>query len=253
MAMKLQISEILAKLKEFTGEGAVAKKVEWLKKHDSPTLRTLLQHNFDPNIAYNLPEGTPPFKRNENQIDQTETSLYAETRKLSYLWLQPSNSALDSLTKTQKSEVSELEVTQAELGKQLQEKIAEYRDTQKEIDDAREAIEQAKLQLKRAIDNSQRVMKEGQVLNAQVQQVDVAVRNMQNSMLDTNAELMGRAAAQNTRNVPKYRLEMQFVQLLESVHPDEAEVVLAVKDKSLQKKYPVTKDIVKKAFPELLS
>ena len=253
MAMKLQISEILAKLKEFTGEGAVTKKVEWLKKHDSPTLRLLLQHNFDTNIAYNLPEGAPPFKRNENEIDQTESSLYSETRKLSYLWLQPSDSALDSLSKTQKEQLSELETTQAEMGKKLQEKIAEYRETEKEIEDAKDAIEQAKLRLKRAIENSQRVMKEGQVLNAQVQQVDVTVRNAQNTMLNANAELMGRAAPQNDRNVPKYRLEMQFVQLLESVHPDEADVLLAVKDKTLQKKYPVTKDIVKKAFPELLT
>ena len=70
MAMKLQISEILAKLKEFTGEGAVAKKVEWLKKHDSPTLRLLLQHNFDPNIAYNLPEkeGSRPIARGETTL-----------------------------------------------------------------------------------------------------------------------------------------------------------------------------------------
>lgn len=253
MAMKLQISEILAKLKEFTGEGAVAKKVEWLKKNDSPTLRLLLQHNFDPNIAYNLPEGTPPFKRNENEIDQTETSLYAETRKLGYLWLQPSDSALNSLTKTQKDQMSELEVKQAELGKQLQEKITEYRDTQKEIEDSKEAIEQAKLRLRRAIDNSQRVMKEGQAVGAQVQQIDTAVRNAQNSMLNANAELMGRATPQTERNIPKYRLEMQFVQLLESVHPDEAEVLLAVKDKTLQKKYPVTKDVVKKAFPDLIN
>lgn len=253
MAMKLQISEILAKLKEFSGEGAVAKKIEWLKQHDSPTLRLLLQHNFDSNIAYNLPEGAPPFKRNENQIDQTESTLYAETRKLSYLWLQPSNSALDSLTKTQKEQLSELETKQAELGKQLQEKIAEYRDTEKEIENAKDAIEQAKMRLKRAIENSQRVMKEGQTLNAQVQQVDAAVQNAQNTMLSANAELMGRAVPQNDRNVPKYRLEMQFVQLLESIHPNEADVLLAVKDKTLQKKYPITKDVVKKAFPDLIS
>lgn len=253
MAMKLQISEILAKLKEFTGEGAVAKKVEWLKKHDSPTLRVILQHNFDPNIAYNLPEGTPPFKRNENQIDQTESSLYAETRKLSYLWLRPSDSALDSLSKTQKGQLSEMEAVQAEIGKQLQEKIAEYRESEKEIELAKDAIEQAKLRLKRAIENSQRIMKEGQVLNARAQQVDATVRNAQNTMLSADAELMGRAVSQNDRNVPKYRLEMQFVQLLESVHPDEADVLLAVKDKTLQKKYPVTKDIVKKAFPDLFT
>lgn len=253
MAMKLHISEILAKLKEFSGEGAVAKKVDWLKKNDSPTLRLLLQHNFDPKIAYNLPEGAPPFKRNENQIDQTESSLYAETRKLGYLWLQPSNSALDSLSKTQKEQLAEMEATQAEVGKELQEKISEYRDAEKEIEDAKDAIEQAKLRLKRAIENSQRIMKEGQVINARAQQVDAAVQNAQNTMLKADAELMGRSVPQNDRNIPKYRLEMQFVQLLESVHPDEADVLLAVKDKTLHKKYPITKEITKKAFPDLLT
>jgi len=252
MAMKLQISEILAKLKDFTGDGSVAKKVEWLKTHDSPTLRLLLHHNFDATIAYNLPEGTPPFTRNENQIDQTESTLYTETRKLSYLWLQPSNSALDSLSKTQKQQLSELETTQAEIGKQLQEKIAEYRASEKEIEDAKEGIEVARLRLKQAIEASQRIMKEGQELNAVVTQIDAQVRNTQNTLLTADAELMGRATPPTNRNVPKYRLEMQFVQLLESIHPDEAEVLLAVKDKTLQKKYPITKDIVKKAFPTLI-
>lgn len=253
MAMKLQISEILGKLKDFTGDGAVAKKVAWLKKHDNPTLRLLLQHNFDPSIAYNLPEGTPPFKRNENEIDQTETTLYAETRKLSYLWLQPSNAALNSLTKTQRGQLGELETVQAELGKQLQEKIAEYRESEREIEAAKDAIEQAKIRLRNAIDHSQQVMKEGQALNARVQQVDTQVSQMTSAMVNANAELEGRALPQETRNVPKYRTEMQFVQLLESIHPDEAEVLLAVKDKTLQKKFPLTKDIVKKAFPDLLS
>lgn len=252
MAMKLQISEILTKLKDFKGDGANTKKAQWLRENDSPTLRLLLKHNFDPKIAYNLPEGTPPFKRNENEIDQTETTLFAETRKLAYLWLQPSDSALDDLTQTQKGQLSVLEQKQANLGQQLQEKIAEYRNAEREITDAREAIEQAKLRLRRAIENSQRLMKEGQVLTAAVQKVDAEVRRSQQTMVNANAELMNRQKPQQTRNVPKYRLEMQFVQLLESIHPDEADVLLAVKDKTLAKKYPINKDVVNKAFPDLL-
>lgn len=252
MAMKLQISEILNKLKEFKGDGANTKKAEWLRQHDSPTLRLLLQHNFDPNIAYDLPEGEPPFKPNQGQIDQTESNLYAETRKLGYLWLRPSDSALNDLTKTQREQLSELEVRQADMGKLLQEKIAEYRASEQEIQDARDAIEQAKMRLKRAIEQSQTLMKQGQQLNAAVQQIDAQVRNAQQSMLNANAEIMNRQKPQEVRNIPKYKLEMQFVQLLESVHPDEAAVLLAVKDKTLAKKYAINKDVVNKAFPSLL-
>lgn len=252
MAMKLQISEILDKLKEFKGDGANTKKAEWLRQHDSPTLRLLLRHNFDPNIAYDLPEGEPPFKRNPGQIDQTESNLYAETRKLGYLWLRPSNSALNDLTKTQRGQLTEMETRQAEMGKLLQEKIADYRTAEEEIQNAREAIEQAKIRLKRAIETAQTIMKEGQQLNAAVQQIDAQVRHAQQMMINVNAELMNRDKPQEVRNIPKYKLEMQFVQLLESIHPDEAAVLLAVKDKTLSKKYPINKDVVNKAFPDLL-
>lgn len=251
---KLQIAEIFEKLKEFTGDGSTAKKVEWLKKHDSATLRMLLQHNFDPNIAYNLPDGDPPFKRNDAPAaDLTESNLYAETRKLSYLWLQPSDAALNSLTKTQKEQVEELQAIETAKSKELQDKILEYRNAEKEIEDAREAIEQAKLRLKRAIDTSQRVMQEGQQLNKEVEALAQNVQARMRSILGANAELLNRAQTNQAPSTPKYKLEMQFIQLLESLPPTEADILLAVKNKTLQKKYPVTKDIAKKAFPELLS
>ena len=50
----------------------------------------------------------------------------------------------------------------------------------------------------------------------------------------------------------KVRLESLFIQMLESLHPDEAAVVVAMKDKTLHRLYPLTKDIVRKAFPTLL-
>lgn len=252
MAMKLQISEILNKLKDFTGDGAVAKKVEWLRQNDSATLRLMLKHAFDPSIAYNLPEGDPPFKPNKNQIDQTETTLFAETRKLGYLWLQPSDSALKDLTQTQRTQLEELEAQQAEKGKELQAKIQAYRDAEREITDAREAIEQAKVRLNNAIKLAKTLQKEGQEFNAKVEQLNQYVGRVRQSMLGANAELMNRAVPDPARNVPKYRLEMQFIELLESIHPDEAKVLLGAKNKTLNKSFPVTKDIVKKAFPDLL-
>lgn len=254
MAMKLQISEILNKLKDFTGEGATAKKVDWLRQNDNPTLRLLLKHAFDPSIAYNLPEGDPPFTPNKNQIDQTETTLYAETRKIGYLWLQASDAALNDLTKTQREQLDALEAQQEEKGKELQAMIAEYRAAEQEITDAREAIEASKVRLNKAIDNAKRLQKEGQDFNAKVEQLNAYVTGVRNSMLGVNAELLNRAAPQEQqgRNIPKYRLEAQFIELLESIHPDEAKVLLGAKNKTLHKSFPVTKDLVKKAFPSLL-
>lgn len=253
MATKLQISDILTKLKDFSGDGAVAKKVEWLKQHDSPTLRMLLQHNFDPNIAYNLPDGEPPFRRNDAPAaDLTESNLYAETRKLGYLWLQPSNAALDSLTKSQKEQIDELQALETTKSKELQEKIAEYRASEKAIEDAREAIEQAKKQLNTAIENSKRIMQEGQQLNREVNALAQNVQVRMKSILGANAELMNRANPSQGDSIPKYKLELQFIQLLESLPPAEADVLLAVKNKTLQKKYPITKDIAKKAFPGIV-
>lgn len=252
--MKLQISEILGKLKEITGDGSIAKKAEWLRKNDSSTLRMLLQHNFDPSVSYNLPEGDPPFKRNDApDKDLSETTLYAETRKLSYLWLQPSESALNSLTKTQKEQMSSLDKLEEQKSKELQEKILEYRESEKEIEDAREAIETARKRLTTAIENSKRLMQEGQALTREVELLATRSGEALKSILGANAELLGRKAPRAEQNTPKYRLELQFIQLLESLHADEADVLLAVKNKSLQKKYPVTKDVVKKAFPDLLA
>lgn len=250
--MKLQISEILSKLKDITGEGAVAKKAEWLRKNDSPTLRMLLEHNFNPAIAYNLPEGDPPFKRNDApDVDLSETTLYAETRKISYLWVAPSNTALNSLTKTQKQQLSELDTIQEAKNKELQEKILEYRKAEQEIEDAREAIEVARKRLSTAIDTSKRIMLEGQTLTREVEQLAAQAAAAVNTVTTVNDELLNRKTAPANRTVPKYKLEMQFVELLESLHGNEADVLLAVKNKTLQKKYAINKDVVKKAFPDL--
>lgn len=253
--MTLQISEILAKLAEFTGEGSMAKKIAWLKQHDSPTLRMLLRHNFDASISYNLPEGDPPFKRNEHkEIDQVETTLYAETRRLNYMWVQASDEALDDLTQTQQEQLLSLEAQQNEKGKQLQAMIAEYRNAEQEITAAREAIESAKIRLNKAIVRTKQLHKEGQAFSAQVEQLNAHVNRVRQSMMNANAELMQRDQPPQklSRNIPKYKLEMQFIQLLESLHPNEAEVLLSVKNKTLSKKYPINKDVVKKAFPDLL-
>jgi hypothetical protein len=45
---------------------------------------------------------------------------------------------------------------------------------------------------------------------------------------------------------------MIFIQLCESLHSSEAEVLCATKDKELHKKYRITKAVVSEAFPEIV-
>ena len=47
------------------------------------------------------------------------------------------------------------------------------------------------------------------------------------------------------------RRETIFINLLEGVHPLEAEILCLVKDKKLQTKYKITKEIVSQAYPDI--
>ena len=47
------------------------------------------------------------------------------------------------------------------------------------------------------------------------------------------------------------RRESMFIQLLERLHAEEAEVICLVKDKNLTDKYKLTRDVVAEAFPDI--
>ena len=47
------------------------------------------------------------------------------------------------------------------------------------------------------------------------------------------------------------RRETMFIQILEGLHPEEAEVLCLVKDKRLSEKYKVTYDVVAQAYPDI--
>jgi hypothetical protein len=47
------------------------------------------------------------------------------------------------------------------------------------------------------------------------------------------------------------RREMMFINMLQGLHPKEAEIVCLVKDKRLDQKYKITKDIVSEAYPDI--
>jgi len=53
-------------------------------------------------------------------------------------------------------------------------------------------------------------------------------------------------------NIAQTKRETMFIQLCESLHKSEAEVLCVVKDKQLHKKYRVTKAVVQQAFPDIV-
>jgi len=49
----------------------------------------------------------------------------------------------------------------------------------------------------------------------------------------------------------KLRRESMFINILEGLHPLEAEILCLVKDKKLQDKYKITKEVVAEAYPDI--
>jgi len=47
------------------------------------------------------------------------------------------------------------------------------------------------------------------------------------------------------------RRETMFIQMLEGLHPEEAEILCLCKDKRLSEKYKLTYDIVREAYPDI--
>jgi len=53
-------------------------------------------------------------------------------------------------------------------------------------------------------------------------------------------------------SLSKIRRETIFIQILESLHPNEADVLVLVKDKNLEDKYDISFDVVKQAYPDIV-
>ena len=52
-------------------------------------------------------------------------------------------------------------------------------------------------------------------------------------------------------SLSKTRRETMFIQMLEGLHPDEADLVCLIKDKDLTTKYKISKQVVEQAFPDI--
>ena len=74
------------------------KKIEVLKKHDTPAMRSLLKAAFDPKIEWDLPEGIPPYIANEAPAGTEHTSLLTEAKRL-YHFIVGGNNTINKLKK----------------------------------------------------------------------------------------------------------------------------------------------------------
>jgi hypothetical protein len=53
-------------------------------------------------------------------------------------------------------------------------------------------------------------------------------------------------------DLPQTKREVMYIQLLESLHHSEAEILCLIKDKQLHKRFKLTKVVVQEAFPDIV-
>ena len=87
--MNKGISEIL---EEASKETSVDKRAAILQKYQSPTLKMLLKMAFDPNLKWLVPEGEPPFEKND--APGAQGALYGATKKF-YLFIEHNGQRAD--------------------------------------------------------------------------------------------------------------------------------------------------------------
>ena len=89
------VHEIFTKInnaKDKTGKIAI------LKQFDNQAMRQLLKAAFDPKIKFDLPDGNPPYIKNEAPAGTEHTSLAAEAKKL-YHFVVGGNNSINKLKK----------------------------------------------------------------------------------------------------------------------------------------------------------
>ena len=84
--MTLTIPEILDLINQAKTK---KEKIELFHKHQSDPLIVLMRINFDPSLWFDLPEGEPPFKKEEDvPVGHSPSNIYNEFKRF-YIWLTP--------------------------------------------------------------------------------------------------------------------------------------------------------------------
>ena len=78
-----------------------------------------------------------------------------------------------------------------------------------------------------------------------------APKGTEHTLLEKEATKLYRFFKGGDDTLPNMKVENMFIQMLEGLHADEAEVVIKAINKSLHKKYRITHAVVKEAFPSI--
>ena len=73
----------------------------------------------------------------------------------------------------------------------------------------------------------------------------------EHTVLEKESRLLYNFVQGGNNGLQQSRRENMFIQMLEGLHKDEANVLCLVKDKQLGKKYKITKACVSEAFPQI--
>jgi hypothetical protein len=147
------------------------KKIEFLRKYEDPSLKTILIWNFDESIISLLPEGDVPYASTGEQTSYSGTL---------------SGKIEDAVSKME-------EMNSTSLG----------------------SMDQGKSSIRKEYTMFYNFVKGG------------------------------------NDGLSSLRRETMFINILQGLHPLEAEIVCLVKDKKLQNKYKITKEIVSEAYPDI--
>jgi hypothetical protein len=86
--MRLLVPEIFDRVEKAS---SIEERKKVLLQNNNPVLQDVLRLNFHPQAKANLPEGSPPYKREEDiPLGYSASNLYKEARKF-YIWYQPTN------------------------------------------------------------------------------------------------------------------------------------------------------------------
>ncbi len=80
---KTMISEVLEKAGKLQSK---QEKINYLKKMDSRPLRNILKGSYDDTIQFNLPEGEPPYKKDDAPKGYEPSNLYKQSSYFKYFF-----------------------------------------------------------------------------------------------------------------------------------------------------------------------
>ena len=93
MAKKF-ISEILSEVSKIEERDG---RIQHLRKHSCPALRDILRINFDDSIVSALPEGSPPYKKDDAPKGYEFKSLHREFKQFGKFFKGPVSNAISPL------------------------------------------------------------------------------------------------------------------------------------------------------------